>query len=123
MQDIRKFMELAAGCNTDDYIAVAPPAATMESYSEAVANSCTDTYTTGKVPAKAQGTYCPCPCLACAGYFDWMFVLAVAFERGGSMWLTMVVVHSRLRPGPDGGRRPVGTLNGHKGCVPKNSIG
>jgi hypothetical protein len=54
-QDIRKFSKLAAGCNLDDQGTVAPPAVNMPSYDEAIANSCTDTYTVGSVVAKADG--------------------------------------------------------------------
>ena len=60
-QDVRKFSSLAAGCNTEDYATVAPPAGTIASYTEAVANSCTDSYDVGGVPAKAQGwSHVPC---------------------------------------------------------------
>ena len=43
-QLIRQFQALAAGCNTDDYASVAPPAGNMHTYDQAVANSCTDAY-------------------------------------------------------------------------------
>ena len=43
-QLIRQFQDLAAGCTTDDYATVAPPAANMHTYIQAVANSCTDDY-------------------------------------------------------------------------------
>jgi hypothetical protein len=48
---------LAAGCNTDDYATVAPPAATMYTYNMAVDNSCTDEYITGDVVAKANADF------------------------------------------------------------------
>lgn len=53
-QLLRQYQSLAAGCFTDDYATVAPPAGTIVSYTEAVANSCTDTYTTGSAVAKAD---------------------------------------------------------------------
>lgn len=53
----RVFTTLAAGCNTDDYATVAPPAASLKTYNDSVANSCTDTYITGDVVAKADVRY------------------------------------------------------------------
>ena len=85
MQDIRKFTQLAAGCDPVkyNYATVAPPAANMESYNEAVANSCTDTYVTGKVVAKADGIIFACTvCALVASGCPPVFVFCIGSRPG-----------------------------------------